>query len=295
LLWGGVALYLFPNGANQVVIYVLLISIIMASMPLLLASKMAFYTQLFLVLSPITLRLLFDGASYFLISLAFVGLIIAAVFAANYLNHVVSQLQETQLALQAQADTDQLTQLANRRAFDVAFKREWQGSVRKNRPISLLILDIDEFKLYNDTYGHLAGDETLKKIAKILRKSARRSSDVAARIGGEEFAILLPDTDTEGARFVAERMQQNISRLDIEHPLELGGKLTVSIGISCCEPVQHQDSENILYPAMLVKSADYAMYKAKSQGRNGIMIEGCGMHSVPDSLKNMNNNKTVST
>ncbi|MCK5726392.1 MAG: GGDEF domain-containing protein [Thiotrichaceae bacterium] len=284
LLWGGVALYLSTINSNQIVIYVLLIAVIMTSIPLLVASKEAFYTQLFLILAPITIRLFFDPNSFF-VGLAFLGLVIAAVFAANYLNHVVLQLQKTQLELQVQADTDQLTQLSNRRAFDSGFKREWQRSLRKSKPIALLVVDIDEFKLYNDTYGHLAGDDTLKKIAMIIRKTARRSSDIAARIGGEEFAVLLPDTDLEGARCVAQRLQQNISRLDINHPIDTDKKLTVSIGISCCKPTQSQDGESLLFPAMLVKSADYAMYHAKAAGKNCIREEGCGMHSVHDSLK----------
>lgn len=287
LLWGGVALYLSiinSQATVHLVIYILLIAVIIANMPLLFASKAVFYTQLSLILAPITLRLLFDSG-LFLVALAFLGLVIAAVFATNYLSHVLFQLKKSQSELQAQADTDQLTQLANRRAFDSGFKREWQRSVRENKLIALLVIDIDEFKLYNDTYGHLAGDQTLKKISLIIRKTARRSSDISARIGGEEFAVLLPDTDLEGARCVAEYLQQNISRSDINHPIDVDKKLTVSIGISCCKPKQTQEGEGPVFPAMLVKSADHAMYKAKDAGKNCIRAEGCGTHSVHDSLK----------
>ena len=195
--------------------------------------------------------------------------------------------------MRSQADTDQLTQLANRRLFDTAFKSEWRRSTREQKTVSLLIIDVDDFKRYNDAYGHQKGDNALKHIALQIKAAAQRPGDISARIGGEEFAILLPDTTTDGAMIVAERLRHNIERIgnELTQNLHKNGsnnkhKLTVSIGVSSCTPLLPNDTEqDIVYPAMLIKSADHAMYNAKDKGKNRVVKEGCGMHRTPSILK----------
>ncbi len=290
-LWGAVSVFLFAQEpVVQTTLLILLISVLIATIPLLLASKSAFFAQFISILAPLTFSMSFNFSNkeHLMLSVCLIALAITIIFASSYLNQVITQLQETQRALQTQADTDQLTQLANRRAFDSSFKREWRRSTREQKAIALLIIDVDDFKLYNDNLGHFAGDECLKKIARAIKENALRPSDVAARIGGEEFAILLPETGTEGAYNVAERLKTSIARLGIKHPVDKNQNLTVSIGVSSCIPVKYDDEQktDVVYPAMLIKSADFAMYQAKREGKNTIAVEGCGMHSVPQSLKN---------
>ncbi|MEE9351319.1 MAG: GGDEF domain-containing protein [Thiotrichaceae bacterium] len=289
-LWGAAGIFLLSQEpVIQTTLLILLISVLISTIPLLLASKSAFFAQFISILAPLTFSLSFNFSvkEHLMLSACLIALAVTIIFASSYLNQIITQLQEAQRALQTQADTDQLTKLANRRAFDTSFKKEWRRSTRDQNAISLLIIDVDDFKLYNDTLGHFAGDECLKKIAQATQDNALRPSDIAARIGGEEFAILLPETDTEGAFRVAERLQQSVKRLDVKHPTDKSRNLTVSIGISSCTPAPLSDDQqsDVIFPAMLIKSADYAMYQAKRDGKNTIVTEGCGMHSVPPSLK----------
>ena len=291
-LWGLAGIFLFSKEpVVQTTLLILLIAVLISTIPLLLASKAAFFAQFISILAPLTFNMSynFNDHEHLMVSVCLIALASTIIFASSYLNQVITQLQKTQLALQTQADTDQLTKLANRRAFDTNFKKEWRRSTREKKAIGLLIIDVDDFKLYNDTLGHFSGDECLKKIATAIQDNARRPGDIAARIGGEEFAILLPDTEIEGASKVAQRLQQSIERLDIKHPKKDNINLTVSIGVSSCMPVQPNDNQqaDTIFPAMLIKSADHAMYQAKRNGKNAIVVEGCGMQSVPHSLKNM--------
>ncbi len=289
-LWGAAGVFLFSEEpVVQTTLIILLISVLIATIPVVLASRAAFFAQFITILAPLAFSMSYNFSSgdHIMLIICLVALAVTIIFASSYLNQVITQLQETQQALQAQAETDQLTQLANRRAFDMSFKKEWRRSTRERNPIALLIIDVDDFKLYNDTLGHYTGDEYLKKVANAVRSNARRPSDIAARIGGEEFAILLPGTGVDGAYRVAERLQKSVERLDVKYPLDKNRKLTVSIGISSCSPKQSKEGGNtdIVFPAMLIKSADYAMYQAKREGKNTIVVEGCGMHSVPEPIK----------
>ena len=162
---------------------------------------------------------------------------------------------------------DGLTEIANRRYFDQYLATQWKRLQREKQTLSLIIIDIDYFKRYNDTYGHLVGDKTIKLVAKTLTNSIKRSSDLAARYGGEEFAIILPNTNTEGAKQVANKIAREMAQLAIIHQNSLVNPyVTLSMGISTMIPNPEQN------PQTLINQADNALYSAKNQGRNCIVI-----------------------
>ena len=164
--------------------------------------------------------------------------------------------------LKKQSNVDGLTQIANRKYFDITLHREWLRSRRLNAPLSLILCDIDHFKLYNDTYGHQKGDECLRIVAKTLKQIVNRSTDMVARYGGEEFVAILPDTPADGGRVIAELMQAAIRELQLPHATSKSGKyITVSFGIATMH-------ENLLQEEELVNLADKALYASKNKGRN---------------------------
>jgi len=167
------------------------------------------------------------------------------------------------------ANFDSLTQIANRLKFDGHLTKQWKQMVREQSSLAILLCDIDYFKQYNDTYGHVMGDGCLKKVARALNETLSRPTDLVARYGGEEFAAVLPQTGEEGALRVAERMQMAIAHLEIPHASSsINPYVTVSIGIASAIP-QPQRS-----PASLVDEADQFLYRAKQQGRNRIVYRG---------------------
>jgi diguanylate cyclase (GGDEF)-like protein len=162
-------------------------------------------------------------------------------------------------------ELDGLTGIPNRRRFDEYIETEWRMASRENSNISLIMIDIDYFKNFNDGYGHLSGDECLKKVAATLAKSVNRPMDFVARYGGEEFACILPGTDLNGAIYIAETMKKNIERLTITHDYSLiGNYLTISLGVATIVPSMHF-SYNVL-----IEGADEALFMAKKSGRNRI-------------------------
>ena len=163
------------------------------------------------------------------------------------------------------ADTDGLTGVMNRRGFDEAFVREAARSARENTPLSVLMIDIDWFKPYNDTYGHPAGDECLRKVSRCLVDCVRRPADTVARYGGEEFVVLLPDTDTSGARIIAEAFATRLEALGMAHSGSPLGRVTASTGIATGKAQALRTDFN-----RLISTADSALYRAKAQGRNRV-------------------------
>lgn len=159
---------------------------------------------------------------------------------------------------------DELTGLPNRRFFNDVCNREWRRAIREQESMAFVMLDIDYFKELNDNQGHQAGDECLAKVAKAIGNALHRPCDLAARYGGDEFIVLLPDSDLSGARGIAERIRHDVSELKIENADSPFGKLTVSIGIAADMPAQDSHWKN----ASL--EADKALYRAKSNGRNQI-------------------------
>ncbi|WP_249278893.1 diguanylate cyclase [Achromobacter insolitus] len=171
---------------------------------------------------------------------------------------------ETQLAIQAH--TDGLTGLANRRAFDEALQREWQNARRERSPLSLLFLDADHFKRYNDRYGHQEGDQLLKRLALSLKKKVRRPRDLVARYGGEEFVVLLPNTSRQRAAEIAENIRRTVAALKMPHEGADGGVVTISVGVATAVPQADGTAES------LVEAADAAVYRAKKAGRNRVAV-----------------------
>jgi two-component system, cell cycle response regulator len=177
-------------------------------------------------------------------------------------------LRRTNLELKRLVNSDGLTQIANRRCFDEVFQQEWQRLRREQFPLSLILCDVDFFKRYNDHYGHLHGDDCLKRVAQAIGHCIKRPADLVARYGGEEFAVILPNTDCKGAIHVAQRIQQAVANLQIPHNTSQASEfVTLSIGIASAIPYSHQNShQNGL--ESLITSADKALYAAKGKGRN---------------------------
>lgn len=172
------------------------------------------------------------------------------------------ELAAENLQLSKAAFKDELTGIANRRKFNEALHRESLRQTRSKHDLSLLLLDVDCFKQYNDSYGHLAGDECLKRIAHLITQLLRRESDLVARFGGEEFIALLPMTDAEGAGVLANSILHGVAALKIPHENSAHHIVTVSIGISSWAAGEHLDAKS------LVSGADAALYQAKRNGRN---------------------------
>lgn len=175
------------------------------------------------------------------------------------------QLTQINHTLEELALLDGLTSLANRRQFDIALKNELTRAARNSRSVALLMLDIDYFKQYNDIYGHVAGDQCLQQLGRMLQTLVRRPGDLMARYGGGELAIILPDTDLPGAILFAERVLEGIRQLRITHNGSPLGIITASIGASAKIPHPYNDT-----PVGLVNMADNALYRAKKGGRNQV-------------------------
>ena len=192
---------------------------------------------------------------------------------------VEAALTKANLELQRLSVLDDLTQVANRRRFDEVIREEWQRLSRDRAPLSLIFCDIDYFKLYNDTYGHQAGDDCLRTVAETIRANCQRPGDFVARYGGEEFIVILPNTSVGGAVHLAEDIRVNIERLEIPHSQSrVSPYITMSLGISCVYP-----SANITHES-LIRAADKALYEAKKQGRNREVMEAADTERTAEML-----------
>jgi two-component system chemotaxis family response regulator WspR len=187
------------------------------------------------------------------------------------LRRAQTDLQDANARLEELSLRDELTGIANRRRLQQVLDAEWSRARRHQMPIACCLLDLDHFKLLNDTRGHLEGDHCLRAVATFLSSAVRRSGDLVARYGGEEFAVLLPNTDLAGAMTLAEQLRQGLEDLDLPHDAVAGGRITTSIGVAAFIPGEEQRSEALL------DAADHALYRAKSAGRNRTLAdEGAG-------------------
>lgn len=180
---------------------------------------------------------------------------------ARVRNHILLKRQAD--LLRRLSFIDGLTGIANRRHFDETLEREWRRCGRSNLPLSVIILDVDHFKAFNDRYGHQAGDDCLRAVARMMAEHAKRPGDLAARFGGEEFVCLLPETDAEGAMRVAERLRTRIEAEGIPHAASpVTPYVTISLGCASMVPPIDQAATRLL------EKADQALYAAKREGRN---------------------------
>nr|WP_304607885.1 diguanylate cyclase [Herbaspirillum sp. ASV7] len=176
------------------------------------------------------------------------------------------QLQKTNFELQRLTNTDGLTGIANRRYFDDYLGAEWRRARRDGLHLSLLLIDVDFFKLYNDNYGHVAGDAVLRRVAQMLDESLQRPADLSARFGGEEFAMILPRTPLEGAQALGQKLCQLVEANQLPHERSsVSSWLTVSIGAASMVPTPEQELSE------LIEMADRRLYRAKQQGRNRVV------------------------
>ena len=183
------------------------------------------------------------------------------------LRYANEMLKAANLKLGQISMIDSLTSIENRRAFDIEYNRAWRISLREDMPLALIMIDIDNFKLLNDTYGHLSGDQTLIRIAEVIKGVIKRPRDLAARYGGEEFVVMLMNTTAEGAAVVAEKIRKGIEELGIVNE-RIKNVITVSLGVASVVP------DNEMVPNELIDAADRALYKAKEDGRNKVIVWG---------------------
>jgi diguanylate cyclase (GGDEF)-like protein len=173
------------------------------------------------------------------------------------------KLEHTNKKLAKISSRDQLTGLYNRREFEKVINREWHDAIREAHPISIIMIDIDNFKNFNDNYGHLAGDNCLQKISQIMNNTLKRPRDFLARYGGEEFVAVLPKTNKDGAQHTAENLRKNVENLKIPHKFStVSNYVTISLGVSSTDEAEIFVFEEIL------DTADQALYQAKNCGKN---------------------------
>lgn len=181
------------------------------------------------------------------------------------------ELKRANQKLEKMALVDGLTGISNRRLFDKTIKKELKRARRKNSNLSLIMIDIDNFKEYNDTYGHQQGDQCLKEAASVLDKKTKRAADFAARYGGEEFAVILPDTAKDGALKIAEDIRKSIMNLKIEHKnSSTSDYITVSLGVSSIK-VEKEIDQGLI--RSFIEQADQALYQAKENGKNQVVYK----------------------
>ena len=195
--------------------------------------------------------------------------LVRAIVSARERFRVRRERRTLEAELMRLASHDGLTGIPNRRFFESHLEKSWRRAMRQQRPISLILMDIDDFKGFNDSYGHLSGDDCLRDVARTVMHCVRRPDDLVARFGGEEFVAVLPDTDAEGAMIIAERMRSRVEDLRIPHVRNRAGDcVTISVGLSTCRPGFREYDRR--YSCLL--KADQALYLAKAQGRNQVAV-----------------------
>lgn len=266
LLWGSAGILFYLPGSPEHGLFLALIIVGMCAATTASLSYHRFAYPVFLIpaITPITLNLMSDSS----LAANTIGYILPFYFVLMYLlskeiyqtahQSILGRINSQHLAM-----FDYLTGVANRRTFEETLNREWYRAMREKQTLSLIIADIDDFKRCNDRYGHAIGDQALQAAAKFIEKRTRRGTDLVARIGGEEFAIILPDTDLDGAVMLAENIRQGMHNLPHSYYQEMP-KITLCLGVSGLVPNEAQDV------SLLFRAADKAVYRAKEKGKDRV-------------------------
>lgn len=192
-----------------------------------------------------------------------------AIFGAIFISYASRKVESAYAVCRYDATVDQLTRINNRRYFIERYEQELKVAHRQGQPMALLMADVDHFKLYNDAYGHVAGDHVLAEVAKIFCSTLARPTDLCARYGGEEFISMLPDTTESGALHVAERIRQTVEKAAIPHKASPTAKVvTISIGVTVIDPAEIEPGNDLKY----IERADGGLYRAKGSGRNRVSL-----------------------
>lgn len=266
LVWGSLGLLLYPavDGTYQLFLLFMLSIACAGALPWYMAAPWAYVLYLACVLVPAMALLASGSGTEPLMALMLVIFAGTLAITARAMHGGLMESLHKYSGYQTLAGVDGLTQLANRRTFDEALLAEWNRAARASLPLSVIMIDIDNFKKYNDHYGHQEGDTCIRQVAATLARSMRRSGDLVARYGGEEFAIVLYQMARDEAADFAEQVCRAVADLDLPHALNEQGHVTISLGGATCIP-HSQDN-----PANLVKAADDALYEAKLAGRDQV-------------------------
>lgn len=279
VVWGlsGILLFHPSSFPHQVVLAFVLGGMVAGAVPLLSSVSHAYWCFAIPVVAPISIRMMMVGDRIHLVMgllMIIFGLAMLATSVrvhrlfrdAEKLRRELYSSIEVAQALEYLVRLDSLTGIPNRRLFEEELSKEWARAKRDNAPLSLITADIDHFKEYNDHYGHPAGDLCLVEVAQAMYHTLSRPGDVAARIGGEEFAFLLPQTDLSGAISVAEQIRERVLALNLPHEASpVARQVTLSFGVSSFE------FASVASPAELIRTSDVALYEAKRCGRNKIV------------------------
>lgn len=267
LVWSASSFVIYPTNSipHQIFLALILVGVLARATPILSVNKNIYKLFIVIVLSPIILKFAFKPTTEMHVALAFVLTLYGATLykSATFLSTSFKRLYDLSSELKGKASQDALTEVANRQKFDELVQVAWKTAIQNQEPLSLLMMDIDQFKAYNDTYGHQRGDECIRTVAKILKKSVLRNTDYVARYGGEEFAIVLTNTDAEGAAVVAERIRHHVELLHIPHKSSyVADHVTTSIGAGTIVP---SPSDDVL---AFINVCDQTLYQSKDKGRN---------------------------
>lgn len=291
LCWGIGLVWIIQHSASEYHIFLFTVLVSLAAASIVLSTWMMVYLifQITLLLPIVGWLLIQNQPAYIVMGIFLIMFMVSMWVFANQVNRMLRKTFRLNLENKALANslqesneklkilngelttlsvTDSLTQVANRRYFESQLKKEILRCSRENMPISLIMIDADYFKRYNDILGHLAGDDALMNIAKCISDTVRRPADMVSRYGGEEFSVLLINTTIEGALNVAEQIRYNIEQLKLPHPESpISDYITVSLGVTSAQPSETLSRETLLF------KADAALYAAKDGGRNTVCFE----------------------
>ncbi len=264
--WWGSTAWLLTDSRPEIQFTTLfvVVAVVAGALPMVSVLRWAYITYVSITLGLYTAAYFYVGGPLYVTLGSFIIVFALGLFLISRSQYATyTETIRLRLAEQTNARQDVLTGVPNRRAFEEVFQEEWKRAQRGDYSLSMLFLDVDDFKFYNDYFGHLSGDECLRKIALSLRKALKRDTDFLARFGGEEFVIILPMTDPEEGEAVAERLRGAVSDLHLQHSPDISRKyVSVSIGGASCIP------DIYLVRDELLLAADRCLYESKRSGKN---------------------------